>query len=373
MINRKQLFPEILISIFFTYNALVYLTGWPEISRIFLLAFIGFTGYLFCFNILHKNIKISFFVLLIVLTGICSVVYNQNMRVGNFVSTILYIGMAMIMLKYKMNHDVIRIMFYGLSAFFLYKMFIGESSSEILYHVSRNYISVLMITNLNLLYLSDIDNNKPITLTPAILCFIISIWGIGRGGIIVSGLLLGGIALVKIFSKLSGEQRKILIIALGSLFVVFIIILINTDFVSKYFVAFQTKGMKTPRTFIYEEYLSAAKQTFMNLIFGPPMKNMNVSDVYSRNFHNSFIQMHAYYGLVFSIVVIFLLFNSLMFFAKRKDYVFVILILTLSMRAFTDRLFFSGYAEPLLYYYCFYPLIKCKEDTTMKVDFKGYV
>lgn len=368
MTSRKKLFPEILIPIFFIYNALVYLTGWPEITRMFLVVITGSVGYLFCFNMIHKNVKIPFFILLTVLTGLCSMVYNQNMRAGNFIATILYIGMAMIMLKYKMNHNITRIMFYGLSIFFLYEMFMGESSSEVLYHVSRNYISVLMLTNLNLLYLSDIDNNQPITLTPAILCFIISMWGIGRGGIITSGLLLGGILLIKVFSKLSGEQKKFFIIISGSLLVILLIILMNTNILLKYFVAFQTKGMKTPRTFIYKEYLSAAKETFMNSVLGPPMRDMRVSTVYSRNFHNSFIQAHAYYGLLFSIVIIFLLFNSLIFFIKRKNYVFVVLILTLAMRAFTDRLFFSGYAEPLLYYYCFYPLIKHEKD--MKTNVK---
>ncbi len=361
MIDKNKIFPSILILIFYIYNALVYLTGWPEITRIFLAIIIGFIGYLYCFSILYNDIRVSIFIALMLVMGLYGKIYNKNISAGNLVATISYIGMGLIMLRYKMNYKITRAMFYGLAIFFLYKIFIRVPSNEVLHHVSRNYISVLMLINISLLYISAIDNNKRIAMTPAILCFIISIWAVGRGGIITSGLLLTGILFIKFFLKGNKQNKKILIIVSGLFLIIFIKIAIDLDFLSKYFVAFQTKGMETPRFFMYKEYLIAVKQKFLNFMLGAPLEETKTFVIYSGNFHNSFIQMHAYFGFLPFIVIVFFIFHSILFSIRTQNYVFVILIFILIVRAFTDRLFFSGYAEPLLYYYCFYPLVKPKE------------
>lgn len=358
--NLKYALIKACIPIFLIYNALVYIAGFSETIRIIIAIIIGLIGYILCFDSIYINYKVLIFIALTIITGLCSLIYNSNMSIGNFVSTLFYIGMSLIMLKYKMNFNLVKALFYGLSIFFIFKIVSGIESNEVLYYVSRNYISVLMLTSTSLLYIGENDKkNKNISLIPAIIFLIISIWGFGRGGIITSGLFFIGIITIKIFTINSKYEKRILYIILGSFLVLFLAFCFDFEYMmGKYFISFDTKGIETPRTVIYQEYFNVSMQSFSNFIFGPSIEDMYIANIYSGNLHNSFIQMHAYYGILFSSMIILLLFNSILFFIKKKDYVKIILISSLIIRAFTDRLFFSGYSEILLYYYLLFPLVK---------------
>lgn len=370
MTNTKDYFFKLLVPLFFVFNAVVYIAGFPEMSKIFVAGAIGILGFVFSYNIISSNKKIAIFFIIMMVSAFFSSLFNQNISSGNFIATIFYMGMAFILLEFGVDQKLSTMFFYGLSAYFFLQIASGNPPDHILSFVSRNYISVLMITSVILVYISNEDEKEEIKVLPATITFIISYWALGRGGIISAGILLLGVLYIR-FSRLFKKINKIkailgiFVIGAG---VIYAAITVEIQIITKYFTAFSGRGLDTPRFAMYNEYLEAASKSIFDFLLGPRINEIRAIARHDGNSHNSFIQLHAYFGIIFLIVVLILIINSMLFFLKQHHYIFALLFFVLLTRAFTDRLFFSGYAEPLLYYFIFYPLIYSR--TSRKYSFE---
>lgn len=358
-INRK--FIRMILPVFFMFNAMVYFTGLPEISRLPLLVLGGMTGYAVSISLLENNRKILMFILCTLFFGFISKLANNNISLGTFLATFMYMGMSLILLKFKVDLRAARLLYWGLTFIFFCFMVTGVVSSNVLHHVSRNYISVLMLTSLILLYIVSKIHKKNITVVPPILFFAISFWAVGRGGILTSGIFLAGVLMIEFV--VHGKYRdKRYLAALGLIVAAFLIVaFIEADTIGRIMESLLRRGFtSSSRTRFLEEYTSNMFSSVKNFIFGPPISTMSVQATHGGNFHNSFIQMHAYFGIFYFIAVIAGIGHSLAYFFRQKDYISVVIILSLMIRASTDRLFFSGYSEPFLFYYLFYPFYQNK-------------
>lgn len=359
--TSKENFYKNLIPWFYILISCIYLIGLPTIYRVYFSFFIVIISIPVIANMLKRNPLLLVFFLLFIVSAISTNLhnYNHSMEKSYFWSSLMYINMAILLLRYGPNFKYSKFLFYIVSLFFVCNMIIGVKSDTVLQHISRNYISVLMLVNMNLYYIGAKGEKKDLGLLPAILFFIISVWSVGRGPIITSGFFLTCILLIKIFREENKVYKKSLIISLIILIIILSIFVVDFDFILNYFVQFKIKGaVDASRISIYKEYFSASVNSISNFLLGVSIESLYSGQVYSGNLHNSFLQMHAYFGLTFSAVVLVLLFKSIIFFVKRKDFVMVALILTLLIRASTDMLFFTGYPEVFLYYYCLYPYIR---------------
>lgn len=351
------------LMIFFIINSLVYLFNFPNKIRLLVMIGTGVVGYLGSLGFIKRNNAVILLLYTILVSGVTGRLYNGNISLGNYIATIMYLGIAIILLTGKLNPKFTRIYFYGLSAFFVYNILIEKGAHKVLYHVSRNYISVLMLAALALIYISDHKTsnhkvNKKVSVLPAFVFFIISVWAVGRGGILTSGFILAFIILFRINDIKNKDYRDIIISSFIVIIVVGGVIFLSTGIPARYLSQFLIKGLETPRTIMYADYFSKTMDTPLNLIFGTPISSITEIVIKDRNLHNSFIQSHAYFGIVFFLMIITMILRALVYYYKEGNKVYLILLLGLVLRGFLDRLFFSGYMEPILYYLILYPYVK---------------
>lgn len=313
-----------------------------------------FMTFFFIFKLKRTSISFLFIMILFLLAFIVSL-FSENYRVEDNILVFTYFGIALIPLFVKLNYALFKLLNYALIVFFIVAMVNNVNANE-MFSVSRNFISVLLLIALGYHIISCYQNNK----TPSLLLFILSlfvaIWATGRAGIFVFSLLLGFYPFVV---KLK-VGYKILILS----FVLSLIAFSFTNY-SDYFFEyglgrFKEMGLESERNSINKDYFEITFNSVQNLLFGSPLRKINVIAQLDNNPHNSFIRLHVYYGLLGFIVVIFFIFYTMKIFLLHKDSLYFVLFLALLLRAFMDSVAFHGPLDTLIFYLIFYSLHNLK-------------
>lgn len=280
-----------------------------------------------------------------------------NYSFSDFMYTALYIGMSVVLLKNEYNHNLSLAIYIFTALTILVKIFQNVNMNHILLANSRNYISVLLLLSLMFYYISCHDKNKSIFVFPAILYFYISIYAVGRGGIVSSGVLVIALSVYKAASIKNKNVRRLmwLIIFIVVITIVFYVGNLDTSVIKRFlndnFSRFILKGTTdTARESIWSTFFKNNKESIQNFLLGSNATLVG----YDGNLHNSFLQTYASFGLFGFLTIVFLLIRAIVQGVKNKDILFLILLLELSLRAFTDRVFFQGYCEIFLYYFILY-------------------
>lgn len=317
-----------------------------------LMFIIGITSFMYV--LISKRFKnkgrIIFIIFVLFLFGLISSFYNNNYRFQDYFLILQYIGIGLLLIRYKLNYKIISYFFFLYVFFFIYHMVTGTHPDNI-FSVSRNNISVFMILQVVLLYISMYQNNLPIKLYPSIILVILCIWAIGRSGILVSIILLLGILLyLQIYNKKNVFKNILLIILLLSLFYIFI----------NYFYGFingavertSRLGMKdTSRLAINEEYLRVALLSFENFFFGFYLYDNFIFSLFGYNLHNSYARLHSFFGIVGVLIFFVLIVKTFYKYIKIKNYLFLLLFTILLIRMTTDIAAFHGPFDPLIYFF----------------------
>jgi hypothetical protein len=243
------------------------------------------------------------------------------------------------------------IIFYGLAAYFFILMFIGVDGYTALKFCSFNGISIVMLVACISLYIIMSMEKKKIDLKPAIITLIISIWGIGRSGIISSFALLIGILLVRWRAK----PRYILYTIIG-LFIA-LLFMYATDYsffknaIDHYLVRSGEAG-PSERWMMWSNYfnnLDISRVIFgVNVVEDPWPKK----EIMAYNYHSSFINLHLQTGLMGLITLALIIIALLKFYKTNK--VFFILFLTLILRASSDCFIFFDRFDFIPFFFIFY-------------------
>ena len=212
--------------------------------------------------------------------------------------------------------------------------------------VSRNGItSVLIVCQILFSFVSYLYNKKfPIISSLAVV--IISFYGLGRGSIIVSTLLL----LYGIFLNIYTSKSKLL--KFSSVIVLFILLfyfssnsetikLVENIEESLTQTQFGQGYNDEARTSINKEYIS--NLDYWKFLFGSSYKNTSIEFYFGGNPHNSFIRLHSFYG-IFGIIVLFFLLISILIAKSNASLKFVLfsLLLLLLFRAYTEPILFPS-------------------------------
>jgi len=212
--------------------------------------------------------------------------------------------------------------------------------------VSRNGItSVLIVCQIIFSFVTYLHIKK-FPIISSLLVVVISFYGLGRGSIIVSILLL----LFGIFLNIYTSKNNLL--KISSLIVVFVLaIYFSSDSETILLVENIEEGLSQTqfgqgytdeaRTSINNEYISNLDP--WKFLFGSSYKNTLIEIYFGGNPHNSFIRLHSYYGM-FGIIVLFILVISILF-AKRntfEKFVLFVLLLLLLFRAYTEPILFPS-------------------------------
>ena len=268
-------------------------------------------------------------------------------------------GIALILLSGKISALGGYIPFYGLTAFFMIRIVNGVVPDFALKYSSFNGISVLMLVACISLYIIKNINSRKIDLVYAVVAVIISIWAIGRSGIISSFVLLFGLLLIKLKSK----PKYFYIVALLSV-IAFLVVIKCSEYISQYIniqnaidYALNKESLTSNRAEIWGNYFN--NLDVVSIIFGTDAyKDPYVSDWY-HNYHSSYVNLHALAGLM-GLVIMGLILITLGRLLKHHR-IFFVLFLAISLRMSTDICNFFTLFDFIPFFFIFYSITYSQE------------
>ncbi|MCX5984443.1 MAG: hypothetical protein NTY89_22190 [Nostocales cyanobacterium LacPavin_0920_SED1_MAG_38_18] len=245
-------------------------------------------------------------------------------------------------------------------AFFTYYFYNRIDPNEIFLYASRNTVSWLLIVYSAIIYIVSDKARSKIPVLPAIMTVIFSVVSYGRSGIISSFILLIGILLLTFYENRKNAKFYFFITFIGILFMFFLINrtdIGNTIYdISRYFNRLETRGLsdRDGREYIWSNYIIQMNMT--RFLFGTdPRYDLSIIN-FKLNYHNSFINLHAYSGMA-GIIFVFLMLWAMVKLFNRNKLLWLILI-TFILRSFTDNvLFVTQQYDFIVYYITIYAFI----------------
>ena len=305
--------------------------------------------------------------LLFAITESLNVALVGNTTFEGVAYNILIFGLVAIMFVYPHSYFQGIVVYYVLMMFFIPIFLRGELAIYILTS-SQNYVSVCLILAASIYYIG-VDNGgkglRLIDLLPALLCFMLSVWAMGRGGILTSLFLLTSMSLIYLVKK--AIRNKFLFILIPFLFAGIVLFLmrrgINPFDMLMSLGKLESKGMEsTERMNLWVPYIQKLTESPGYFFFGVPLTEIPVIMLFEGNTHNSFIQLHAYNGIVMVLVFVVLLIKSLIYYIKKRNFLLLILTLTVVFRGMTDKFIFGQYGMPIMMYLVLYPYLASDKE-----------
>ena len=118
------------------------------------------------------------------------------------------------------------------------------------------------------------------------------------------------------------------------------------------------------RQYLVDEYLKYATSNFKYFIFGVDIKTSGFSEYLDYNLHNSFLTVHAYFGLIGLLGFSLLGIISIVRFAIHKKHMYLLILIVLLVRVSTDIIALPGYLDSIIFYFLI-------EGSTFKVGGKN--
>lgn len=223
---------------------------------------------------------------------------------------------------------------------------------------SRNYVSIKLLFVSTLITIIVYRQSKKIIIWPALITLILSLMAIGRGGILCSSINFIGLLYLKLLYN-SRLGFKLLFVTLLISLVVFYWPQIEEIYeASDQLERLRDEGFEdSSREDIWGEYLSRLDMT--TIITGVNIYECPLIHSFNNNPHNSYLLLHAYLG-IFALIPYCLILYALYVNISRKDYVYVLPLIALLIRCFTDI--------ALLHYYDFIILLFVFRSFELKKD-----
>lgn len=315
---------------------------------------ITITLYFFCGKLRHYY-KIQIFIFLMFVFGYSASVFTQNYRINDYLLNFQYFGIALIPLFYKLDYRLFKWALLILLGFFILNIIQNVNPNDV-FSVSRNSISVFILIFYCNYVISSLQNEKNVSILMLVVCFLISIWAVGRGGIIAIGLLL----LLMPYCKYGHLSLKLIIIYLLVILIGgYIIFTLADSALALAITRFDNMGLDAngrdePNT----EYLNRLFDSYFNFVYGVNLAGNKVFEALDLNPHNSLIRLHIYYGVSGFVLVFLYVVKSLYKYICNNNYVYALLLFVLIIRSLVDSTAFHGPFDGLIFYFLFYTLYK---------------
>jgi len=263
-------------------------------------------------------------------------------------------GIAMILLRGYVYSWGGYIVFYSLVGYFLMLMLVGVHPDSALAFTSWNGISMIMLIACISLYIILSMERKKIYLIPALFTLFISIWAIGRSGIVSSFVLLLGLLFVKIRAKPKYIYTVIICLFITYLFRgvlnMFAIHYIKVGDATDFFVnRLMVPSVRDKIWMNYFNNLDILRIIFGANVFIDPWPD---KEILGYNYHNSFISLHAKTGFMGLITMVLIILSLFKFYKINK--VFFFLLLVVILRWSTDYGIFFDSFDFIPFFFIFY-------------------
>ncbi|MDD4672228.1 MAG: hypothetical protein PHI03_04780 [Bacteroidales bacterium] len=364
---RKETILQLIIPVFFFLIILKFYSA--SLSNVATILYIGLGYVALIISLISKSnkaniIKWMFFIIYIgVLNALLSSLITDNYRIQDVILLFSYIGIAFIPFIIRLSYPIYKWCYIILLLFFGFHIVKGTNPTEI-FSISRNFISVVLLIAASYHIISAHQNNKKISLILLISSLVLSIWATGRSGIIVFTLLLLSVILIDKKYK----KYRVYFVSLLLIVVYLIYIFLFSDLLNSGLVRFVNYGIEdSARSGVNTEYIAKMKESFLYILTGAPLKEVQSIVALDLNPHNSIIRLHIYYGLLGVLCLSFLLIKTSCFFIREKNYIYLSLLICLLLRSLVDSTSFHGPLDPLLFYLLFLFLDKKSNENEKEV------
>ena len=335
----------------------------------FVIALVGLCALLY--SVLKKGIKgINAYLILVgVLYSvfmILSLFYNGNADYMDLLWIWAYMGIAILTYEFEISKRTYWNIAYFIIALICIYVVRGGAADNLLSMGSQNNISAYVIFFVIMGYLSIMKEKRAIKYYAGFLTLAICLWTGSRAGIISASLLLVGTFL---YNFLTIKGQKIQSLVKWCVLICFAVWAVN-HFLGKYLLGLMAKldkyGSGSIRTEIWREYIQGIEGNIGNFFLGANTSNGTYQwlSFYNGNTHNSFLMLHAKFGLLAIGLLIALIFLVVRKAIKEKNYIMIIILLAASARIFFDWIAFPGLYDVLFWYmYLYLSLIHISEPT----------
>lgn len=201
---------------------------------------------------------------------------------------------------------------------------------------SQNYIGFYLVIYALPYYFSCYRDNILPNIVFPIATLVVSIFAIGRGGIIVSLILMIG-WFVEYLNGANGKKYRFLVMGIVAVIAICMVVSITpSDFVGKYFSRFAKKGFRSSvRSGLIDEYVKSLKNIF-NLLLGTKLDDsLPLINFWGDSVHNSYLNTHARMG-IFSLLYYNMIIGGLASLCRNKRVFFTFYYVAVLVKAFVD-------------------------------------
>lgn len=322
------------------------------------------------------KLEIGTFAVLCSITALVNYLVVGNSELDSQIYSILCLGVVMLLLQQKINTNYLLVALYVNIVVVLFHIIRGglQTYMEIYVTSSSNFVSVHLLFVATIYYSLLEKQGRNITLIPGLIVWIVCVLAMGRGGILAASVLLIGI-LLKIrrekFSHMKMQGRMltsfIIIVALLAMVPYAIDMIVKNMDTNALLARFSLHGLSdNGRMPAWIEYIEGSFSGMTNFLWGASFKHMPTVTAYGDNLHNSFLNIHAFNGIIMLVYVLVLCVKSTMYALKNKKIVFLFAFMALAMRGFTDYVFWHTNGTPFFLFFLFFPLYEAHRKKRRK-------
>jgi len=316
--------------------------GWMNIispGLLFLSAYLFF-GVMLLFNEMrYLTVYARYLFYLLVGVSILSLL-KMFMDLPASIVTLFYFvidcSLAHALIRGNVKPLIINALFYMVAVFFFYQMIIG-ADPDLIFESSRNAVSLYTLFAFMPLIFLYRNNKIFVPVAPAILFWILAIYGVGRSGILSASLTLIAILFSAANFSKSKNYRitrminfyKILLIILSG-----VLLFYNIEIADMAVYKFMVSGLEDDvRSIMINSYFQ--KTNLINFFVGIDLSTIPYVSDMNNNPHNYFLALHSSLGIVGAFMII-----SVVFYVIRemvnKNFLYAVMIGTYLFRIFTD-------------------------------------
>lgn len=352
----------ILLFLFFILSLMRFLAIIPILQSNILFVMLGSLSLIYC--IVQKGLvyqkSFLFFLFMYSLFGIVSGLYNGNLDIQELFWPFGFMSIGLLSLNFKLPSTFLKYLYLGYCIIIFILIMTSGNVDSFKHASSRNTISSDVVLYFSLYVIAAYQNCKTISMFYPFTGFLLCIMATGRSGIL-TGCLLVFFFMVFDFRDGKAKMRKSSLLLAGFLLIIFLGILnyFFNDYVESAIMNFQWRQLESARTFIWKDYLTKMFSSLLNIFFGASISGTYYLNLYNENLHNSFLMLHAKYGMFGVLLILFLLIQTFIKLSKEKNVFLLMPLFLVLFRMNFDYTNFNSGLDTILIFYLLYPYYKC--------------
>lgn len=335
--NKSDMLISVLIVVDFLFLFASRISEDTMTMYSYALVSLSFIVLIYGFIKLHNN---KVYIKFLKFCGVLSIMYALNfLLVGNLAfkqllfGTIVAPALASALYFFRINKLITLFLFVAVLYFFIFKMFVLVEDANFITVNSRNYISYYLFLSILPFFWSYYrERGLPSFLFPAIL-LVMSVFAIGRGGIIMSFVLIIGWLLMRMEKS---KHRILFIVSTIIIISILFYVYVDPDFLDLYFGRFEKEGFDSNnRSEGWVLYLKSLLSP-QYLLMGSPISNIHyITSTLGGSLHNSYLTAHARMGII-CLLYFVLIYRGMKTMYKQKNLFFFFFFLSFLVKAYLD-------------------------------------